>query len=305
MSEEIIGQFAALGTAILFAFGSTLFTLSGRLVGSTLVNRTRLLIAVIVVMLLHTLMFGQPLPLDAGDDRWLWLGFSGLVGLAIGDALLFQAFVMIGPRLAMLVMALAPVLGVVMAWVFLGEVLTVQELAGIGLTVAGIGVVVSERQGRQKSTSLNVDTSQQYIIGLLFAFGGALGQAGGQVLAKPGLSDAFSPWSALVIRLLIALIAIWGISILRGEVMKSYRTLRAQPRALGMMSIAAVTGPVIGVWLSLVAVQRAPVGVSSALIAMTPVFLIPISYLVFKERPTVQAVLGTLVAFGGTVLLFI
>ncbi len=305
MSEEIIGQFAALGTAVLFAFGSTLFTLSGRLVGSTLVNRTRLLIAVLVVLLLHTLMYGQPLPLDAGDERWLWLGLSGLVGLAIGDALLFQAFVMIGPRLAMLVMALAPVLGVVMAWVFLGEVLTAQELVGIGLTVAGIGVVVSERQGKQKNTSLNVDTPQQYIIGLLFAFGGALGQASGQVLAKPGLSDAFSPWSALVIRLLIALIAIWSISILRGEVMKSYRTLRAQPRALTMMSIAAVTGPVIGVWLSLVAVQRASVGVSSALIAMTPIFLIPISFFVFKERPTVQALGGTLVAFAGTVLLFV
>jgi len=305
MSEEIIGQFAALGTAILFAFGSTLFTLSGRLVGSTLVNRTRLLIAVLVVMLLHTLMFGEPLPLDAGDGRWLWLGLSGLVGLAIGDALLFQAFVMIGPRLSMLMMALAPVLGVVMAWVFLGETLTAQELAGIGLTVAGIGVVVSERQGKQKNASLNVDTPRQYIIGLLFAFGGALGQAGGQVLAKPGLSDAFSPWSALVIRLLIALIAIWGISILRGEVMKSYRTLRAQPRALTFVSIAAVTGPVLGVWLSLVAVQRAPVGVSSALIAMTPIFLIPISFLVFKEHPTVQAILGTLVAVGGTVLLFV
>ncbi len=305
MPEELIGQFAALGTAILFAFGSTLFTLSGRLVGSTLVNRTRLLIAVVVVMLLHTLMFGQPLPLDASDDRWLWLGLSGLVGLAIGDALLFQAFVMIGPRLSMLMMALAPVLGVVMAWVFLGEILTVQELVGIGLTVAGVGFVVSERQGKQKSTSLNVDTPRQYIIGLLFAFGGALGQAGGQVLAKPGLSDAFSPWSALVIRLLIALVAIWGISIVRGEVLKSYRTLRAQPRALTMMSIAAITGPVIGVWLSLVAVQRAPVGVSSALIALTPVFLIPISYVVFKERPTVQAITGTLVAFAGTALLFV
>lgn len=305
MPEELIGQFAALGTAILFAFGSTLFTLSGRLVGSTLVNRTRLLIAVVVVMLLHTLMFGQPLPLDAGDDRWVWLGFSGLVGLAIGDALLFQAFVMIGPRISMLMMALAPVLGVVMAWVFLGEVLTVQELVGIGLTVAGVGFVVSERQGKQKNSSLNVETSRQYIIGLLFAFGGALGQAGGQVLAKPGLSDAFSPWSALVIRLLIALIAIWGISIVRGEVLKSYRTLRTHPRALAMMSVAAVTGPVIGVWLSLVAVQRAPVGVSSALIALTPIFLIPISYVVFKERPTVQAITGTLVAFVGTVLLFV
>ena len=61
----------------------------------------------------------------------------------------------------------------------------------------------------------------------------------------------------------------------------------------------------IGVWLSLVAVQRTSVGVASTLTSLTPIFLIPISYAVFKERPTRQTVIGTLVAVAGTVLLFV
>jgi hypothetical protein len=48
---QYIGEFAALGTSIAYAFGSTLFTLSGRTIGSGLVNRTRLLFAVILVLL--------------------------------------------------------------------------------------------------------------------------------------------------------------------------------------------------------------------------------------------------------------
>jgi len=71
------------------------------------------------------------------------------------------------------------------------------------------------------------------------------------------------------------------------------------------LSGGAITGPVTGVWLSLIAVQLTPVGIASTLIAMTPIFLLPISRLVFKERITIRAILGTLVAFAGTALLFL
>lgn len=57
--------------------------------------------------------------------------------------------------------------------------------------------------------------------------------------------------------------------------------------------------------LSLVAVQRTSVGIASTLTSLTPMFLIPISYVAFRERVTVQAVVGTLIAFAGTVLPFL
>lgn len=304
MFANYIGELSAIGTAITFAFGSALFTLSGRMVGSPLVNRTRLLIAIVFILLLHFLRFGTLFPMDAGFQPIFWLGISGFVGLALGDAALFQAFVMIGPRISMLIMALAPVLSVVMAWLFLGEVLNMQELIGIVLTVAGIGVVVTERQGKQK-ISETVDNNREYLIGLLFAFGGAMGQAGGLILSKVGLENDFPALSGNLIRITVALIAIWGFSILRGELVSSYRTLKANPRAVWLLTVAALTGPVIGVWLSLIAVQQAPVGIASTLMALTPVFLLPIGYFVFNEKVSLQAIIGTAIAFGGTALLFL
>lgn len=301
---DFTGEFAALGTAILFALGSTLFTLSGRQLGSPLVNRTRLLIAFVVLAGVHWLSFGEPLPSDAHSSAVFWLGLSGFVGLALGDASLFQAFVMIGPRLSMLVMALAPVLGAILAWLFLGEALNAQEIGGIVLAVVGVAIVVTERQGKQK-TANTPDSTRTYMIGLLFAFGGALGQAGGQVLAKFGLANDFSPLSGTLIRMTVAMLVIWVFAIGQRQVRNGFQRLRANPRATAMVTVAAITGPVIGVWLSLVAVQRTSVGVSSALIALTPVFLLPISFFVFHERISAQAIFGTLVAFGGTVLLFV
>jgi len=297
-----MGELAALGTSLCFSFGSVLFTISGRKMGSPLVNRTRLLVATLLVMLLHTLTFGQPIPLDAGADRWFWLGLSGFVGLALGDAFLFQAFVLIGPRLAMLMMALAPVLGTLLAWFFLSETLIPMEMIGIAITIAGIMLVIAERNTQTKTETTD---KRRYVIGLLCGLGGAVGQAGGLVLSKMGLVGGFPALSGNVIRLSIAVIIIWILAVANRQIINSYQTLKANPRALLMLTGGAVLGPVIGVWLSLIAVQNTNIGVASTLSSLMPIFLIPISYFVFGERVTKQAIVGTLIAFVGMVILFL
>jgi drug/metabolite transporter (DMT)-like permease len=119
-----------------------------------------------------------------------------------------------------------------------------------------------------------------------------------------GLANDFPAISGLLIRITVALIAIWGLSIVRGELLSSVKTLHAHPRATLAMSVAAFLGPVLGVWFSLIAIQHASVGVASTLMSLTPIFLIPISAIGFKERITTQALIGTLIAMAGTALLF-
>lgn len=67
----------------------------------------------------------------------------------------------------------------------------------------------------------------------------------------------------------------------------------------------AFTGPFLGVSLSLVALSAAPVGIASTLMALTPVFLLPISRFAFKERITLRATIGTALAVGGVAVLFL
>ena len=301
-----VGELAALGTSLCFSLSSVVFTYSGKQLGSILVNRTRLLIAILLVMVLHTILYGQPFPLNAGNERWFWLGLSGFVGLALGDGFLFQAFILIGPRLSMLMMALAPVLGAIMAWIFLGEQLSLMAIIGILVTVGGILIVVGERAGGTENSTQTVPTNRRrYIFGLLCGLGGGLGQAGGLVLSKMGLAGGFPALSGNIIRLTIAGIVIWIFAIANRQLMSSYRDLKAHPRALLSLTIGTILGPILGVWLSLVSVQNTSVGVSSTLSSLMPIFLIPISYFLYRERITKQAVIGTIVAFVGMVLLFV
>ena len=81
--------------------------------------------------------------------------------------------------------------------------------------------------------------------------------------------------------------------------------MRAKPKVFGWLTMAAFTGPVLGATLSLFALQHTQVGIASTLIALPPVFLLPVGWLVFKEEFDWSAVLGTLVAIGGVALLFL
>jgi len=300
--STLTGELAGLFTSVCWSFTSIFFTLSGRLVGSPIVNRTRLVFGLLFVTLAHWITTGQPLPIHAGLSHWSWMALSGVIGFVIGDAFLFQAFVMIGPRLSMLIMALNPVIGAVLAWVLMGESLSAGEILGMALAISGVAWVVSDRRN---GDGLPHADPRHYALGLLWAFGGALGQAGGYLASKEGLKNDFSPLSGNLIRLVAATILIWAITAGQRQVRPGIETLRQNPRALRFIIAGSIVGPSLGVWLSLVAVQNAPVGVASTLTSLMPIFLLPLGYFIFKEQITQRAIVGTVLAVAGTAVLFL
>lgn len=317
---QLIGELAALSTSLLFSTTSTFFTLAGRRVGSVVVNRTRLVLATLWLSLAHLALYRTFLPLEAAPARWFWLALSGVIGLVLGDAFLFQAFIWIGPRLSMLMMSLAPILATLVAWVFLGETLRPGQVAGILITVAGIAWVLRDRPqfpgtpsgivppaGAKTEVQSEAQPMEQHnrLRGVLFGLGAATGQALGLITAKLGLFGEFSALSGTLIRMLSATVVLWAITFLFRQARATFQTLAAQRKAVLFLLAGSLTGPFLGVTLSLVAVQNTEVGVASTLMALPPVFLLPISRIVFGEKFGLTAVLGTLVAMFGVALLFL
>ncbi len=296
--ENYIGELAALGTSLSFSFGSLLFTFAGRQIGSMNVNRIRLIIAAIFLTVTHWFTLGSLFPVDAAPQRLLWLSLSGMVGLVLGDLFLFQAFVVIGPRISMLLMSLAPIIAAIQAWIFLGEKLTGGQIFGILLTVGGIAWVILEKQG-------NGARDPEYGHGLWLGLGGAIGQATGFVLAKNGIYGDFSPVSANLIRMVAALLLLWAITFAQGQAKSTISTFFSSPKGMLATTGASFVGPFLGVSLSLFALQRIEVGVASTLTSLPPILLLPISYFIFKERFGWGAVAGTFVAMAGVAALFL
>jgi drug/metabolite transporter (DMT)-like permease len=296
-----MGEIAALATSFCWSFTSVQFTLAGQRIGSAVVNRARLVLAVLYLSLAHLLLHGEPWPIHAESFRWGWLGLSGTIGLVLGDGCLFQAFLLIGTRRAMLVMTLVPVISTLLAWGWLGETLHPAEMSAVLLAVGGVAWVVSERQSAQGTLA---EGRRQYALGVLLGLGGALGQALGLVTAKQGLVGDFPSLSATLIRMVVATGVIWLLTLARGQIGATWPALRDK-RARLFTAGGALTGPFIGVWFSMVAVQHAHVGIASTLMALSPIFLIPLGHWIFHEQISPRSVAGTVVALAGATIIFL
>ena len=296
-----IGELAALATSFFFSIGPTFFTLAGRLVGSVVVNRTRLVVAMVYLLIAHWLLYGTPLPLDAAPDRWFWLGLSGIIGFVLGDAALFQALVMIGTRLTILVFAVNPVIAAILAWIFLGETLGWNQILGMAIVLIGTAWVLLERNNPTQREL----TPKNYATGILLAALAGAGQAAGSVTAKMGLYGDFPALSGVIIRIGIAMVVLWIVTFFQGKAKETVQAMIDQPKALKHILIASFLGPVLGVFFSLVAIQNAEIGIASTLMSLQPVILIPIGYYFFKEEISWQSIAGTIVALLGVAVIFL
>ncbi len=293
----LFGEIAAVLTAVCWSFGSLLFTAAGRRIGSVAVNQIRLWFALGLLLLIHFFVFGVPFPVDAGKSAFFWLGLSGFVGYVLGDSMLFESFVLIGARLAMLLMTLVPIFSSILGYFFLGESMNSVEIFAVFVTVAAIGWVVAEPKAE------DAKPHPHYVLGVLMGVGGAMGQALGLLFAKNGLTGGFSPISANLIRVFVAAMAIGLISVFRGKFSGYFRGLK-QRSVLAQLLGASFLGPVLGVVLSLAAIAYTRIGIASTLMSLSPLFLIPLSGIFFKEHISIRAIAGTVIAFAASALLF-
>ena len=299
--EAFIGELAALGAAFAFSFTSTSFTLAGRKFNAISSLAFSLPISMLVLTVVHLVTRGEVFPFSAGLDRWFYLTVSGIAGFVVSSIFLLRAFQYIGPRLSLLTASCSPILGAILAWIFLGQELPTNAILGIALVLGGIIWVVSESGDDKQKVE---DVNPHFRKGVLFAFAAALGQGVSFVFSSQGVSGDFPAMSASLMRTFVGMTTIWLVIVAQGGVQRNLKLIASESRAMVFILIAAVSGPVIGASLILVSLQFTSVGVSSTLANTTPIILIPIGYFIFKEKITVRAIVGTLVAIAGIAVLF-
>lgn len=291
----MIGEAAALATALLWSWTALLFTSAGRIVGSFVVNQIRLLFGVILILITHNIISGD---YSVTDQGLYSLMISGFIGLLAGDLALFKAFTILGARRSMLIMALAPALTGILAYFFLGEILGWFAISGIAITLTGIYWVLSEPKEKQDPTQGNMSQ------GIILAVLGAVFQAVGLVIAKHGLNDQeLDPLYATLIRMLTALLASFILMFFRRQSREVFRVFRNR-KAMLYLSLGSIVGPFLGVWFSMVSIKYTQTGVGATIMSTTPILIIPFSIFFHKEKPSWRSITGTVIAVIGVAILF-
>jgi drug/metabolite transporter (DMT)-like permease len=142
------------------------------------------------------------------------------------------------------------------------------------------------------------------ILGILCGIGAVLGQAIGFVLSKKGLEGNFSPLSGVLMCIVVATLVMWVLALFTGKIKDTWAGFEDKS-AMKNIVAGSIVGPSLGVWLSMVAVQLIPVGIASTLMATRPILLLPLSKIFYKEKITIRAVVGTVIALIGVSIIFL
>lgn len=296
MVMNYVGETAALGVAVSWTASALFFERAGNNIGSLVLNLLRIGLAIVLLGLVTIFTRGTFLPTDAGPQQWIWMSLSGFVGFFLGDLCLFRSYIVVGARMAQLTMTLAPILTALIGFLLLGETLSWHKVVAILLVVGGILTAMLGKRGDK--IKFNVPFK-----GFLLALGGATGQAVGLVFSKKGIGN-YDPMAATQIRaitgfgcfiILITVIRFWP------KVLKAVHSTRN----MNYMLWGTVFGPVIGVSLSLFAVQHTSTGIAATLMGLVPIFILVPSAIIEKQRITLIQIIGTFISVGGSVFFFL
>lgn len=291
-----IGEIFAVVAAFGWVGSSVMFEKASKKVSGLSVNIIRLVIAMGILVGITTITRGLPLPTDATKDRILYLTISGMMGLFIGDFFLYQAYTLIGARVTLVLMSLAPILVSLFGFLFLGESLAPKQLMGIIITCTGVMMVVVKPATGKK---LEINFSKK---GLIFAILAVFGEAVGIIFTKIGSAN-YDSFATTQVRSIPAILAFIAYITYKKE-WKSVK--KASQDRMGVFYITLGTiAATLGVCALVESMRYAKVGVATTIASTSPILIIPISILWFKEKITRREIIGAGISVLGVSMLFI
>ncbi len=260
------------------------------------------MVYVTVALSLIGLLVGGWGTVESSD--WVPLAISGFVGLALGDAALFEAFARLGPRrTGMLFTANAPIAAILSAFIF-DEEFGILGILGTILVVTGVSLAIAygTRPGQSHTWE---EVRGSLWVGVTFGLLGALGQSVAVLVADPVFDGTLDPWAGAAVR---AVVGTAGLIALRPWFERrndSRPPVTLTLRLWALVLISGTLGMVLGKTLMLIALAGGPPGLVSILVAVAPVIQLPIIWLVTRELPPLGAWIGALLTVAGTAMVLV
>ncbi|ANH04465.1 DMT family transporter [Shinella sp. HZN7] len=293
-----IHELAALGAATCWALTGLISAGPAGHLGAPAFNRARQ-VFVTGLLACYVLLTGVWRELDMGSAGPLLL--SGLIGIFVGDTLLFETLNRLGPRRSGILFALNAPITALLGWLVLGETLSAFAVTGILLTASGVLLAIVF--GKRRAQMHQWETIKGPLsIGVLLGIGAATGQAIGSILARPVMATGIDPFLASLLRVGVAAFCL---SILIQLPIPSIKP--KGPLTLKVAAMTALTGILalaIGMTLLLFALSGGKVGIVSTLSATSPVMILPMLWLKTGERPAGGAWAGAVLVVIGMGLIF-
>jgi len=297
---------AALFTTLLFATSAVCGYRTAKQVGGLEANFWRITLATIFLTI-WAFTFGAGF---TGAPEWFIL--SGLFGIGLGDTAYFQALPLLGSRRSVLLMqCLTAPFAALIEFFWLGTKLNLPEILCIAVILIGVAIALAPGDHLKIS-------ARDWQIGLTASIFAALGGALGAVIIRKGYAaiqtaglhvDAGTTgYQRVLVGILVPTIAMvifkWRSAHAHGGLFEE-KTLSITRKKWGRIwpwvLANALAGQTLGVTCMQWALKTTPAAVVAAIIATTPLVLLPMTRIVEGEKIGVRSLVGALVAVGGVI----
>ncbi len=289
----------AIAAALCWAIASLVSADVTRTLGGLAFNRLRLFF-VSIMLISYTFFIDTWYTIST--DYLTIIIISGLIGIFIGDTLLFIALQKIGPRRNNILFSLAAPFTVIINIVFLKEIASFVSI--LGCFIVFFGVVIAIAYGDKNNLDHRWETVEGSLtIGIFLAICAALCQAIGVVMMKPILNLGADPIASAAIRTTTSCMLLALTFLLNFEVFKA--KIRLSIKIVLQSILSGFLGMALGMSLLLVALQKADAGIVATLSSTSPIMILFLLWVFTKKMPTISAWVGTIIAIFGTGLIFI
>ncbi len=228
--------------------------------------------------------------------------FSGIIGIFLGDTLLFIALQKIGPRRNNILFSLAAPFTVILNIIFLNEIMSTINLIGCIIVFCGVVVAIAYGNSKDKNHRWEVVEGNIYL-GVSLGIGAALCQAIGLIMMKPILTMGADPIASAALRTAISFVFLAFTFFLNYKIFNTKTNLSF--KIVGQSILSGFLGMALGMSLLLIALKYADAGIVATLSSTSPIMILFLIWLLTKKIPTIGAWIGTVLAIIGSGLIFI
>jgi len=291
-----LAYLAALGAALCWACSGMIAITPVRQAGSFPFNYARMLLVFAMLLFALAVLRGWP---SLTPEQWLRLCASGLIGILVGDTILYTSLGRLGPRRNSIIFATNAPMTAMLGYFWLGEALGWRAIVGVALVTAG-GALAIAFGGRREDAHHWESVRGDVRVGVAIGLTAALCHSIGTLIAKPVMAAGVDPVGASAVRVGVSALGLTLLAARRGRSIFAAFT----PSTLALTALSGFVGVAVGMTLLLYGMGHGNTGVIATLSATTPVMVLPLLWIRTRQRPAAGAWVGALIASAGVALIF-
>ncbi|MFX0039878.1 MAG: DMT family transporter [Promethearchaeota archaeon] len=321
----MLGELIAILAVLTFVVSNVIFRKTENQVSPTFINFFRTAIGtltfLLIVLFLNLLNLISIIPWEL----WLLLILSFVFGQVIGDTAYFTAQKELGTTITLAISMTFPLFTFILSLIFFNQVFKLNLV--LSLILIGSGVIIigksksnSENEKRQRNPnsdqSLREIFKKKYIKAIGFCFTASIGWAVGAVLIQFATArideiiyiKELSSVIGNLIRFPFALMILGSMVLRENYLLKKNKSISYQKKTLQswiFLLVASIIGTSLGAYLYTESVHLAGASIVSLISTASPLFALPLTYIVNKESISKYGLIGVILTIFGVLIILL